>query len=194
MGLVWLIAGLVLFAGGHLVSAARDLRGRLIAALGAMPFKIIYSIVAFAGVILMGYGFARYRSEGWIDIWMPPAGLRHLSHLLILIAMILMVASYARGHIYRRVKHPLLAGTKLWALAHLLVNGDLGSIILFGGILAWAVIDRITLKHRSDPGAPPMPQGGWGNDAVAVLIGIVLYLALAFVFHPAVIGVAVFGS
>ena len=76
MGLVWLIAGLVLFAGGHLVSAARDLRGRLIAALGAMPFKIIYSIVAFAGVILMGYGFARYRSEGWIDIWMPPAGLR----------------------------------------------------------------------------------------------------------------------
>ena len=143
-----------------------------------MPFKIIYSIVAFAGVILMGYGFARYRSEGWIDIWMPPAGLRHLSHLLILIAMILMVASYARGHLYRRVKHPLFAGTKLWALAQLLVNGDLGSIILFGGILAWAVIDRITLKHRSDPGAPPMPQGGWGNDAIAVLIGIVLFAAV----------------
>ena len=180
MGLVWLIAGLVLFAGGHLVSAARDLRGRLIAALGAMPFKIIYSIVAFAGVILMGYGFARYRSEGWIDIWMPPAGLRHLSHLLILIAMILMVASYARGHIYRRVKHPLLAGTKLWALAHLLVNGDLASVILFGGLLAWAVVDLILINKMEPawqrPGAGPVV-----NDVLYIALSVLLFGVIGYV-------------
>lgn len=194
MGLVWLIAGLVLFAGGHLVSAARDLRGRLIAAMGATPFKIVYSIVAFAGIILMGYGFARYRAEGWIDIWLPPPYLKHLSALLVWFSVVMVAAAYARGHIYRVLKHPMLAGVKLWAVAHLLVNGDLGSIILFGGILVWAAIDRISLKYRTDPGAPPLPQGGWGNDAVAVGIGTVVYLLLAFVFHPAVIGVKVFGS
>jgi uncharacterized membrane protein len=88
----------------------------------------------------------------------------------------------------------MLAGVKLWAAAHLLANGDLGSIILFGSFLAWAVLDRISLKRRADNGAPPIPIGGLGNDAIAVAVGIVAYLALGFVFHPVVIGVAVFGS
>jgi uncharacterized membrane protein len=87
----------------------------------------------------------------------------------------------------------MLAGVKLWALAHLLANGDLGSIILFGSVLAWAVYDRISLKHRADSGAPPIPVGGVGNDLVAVAVGIVAYLALAFAFHPLVIGVPVIG-
>ncbi len=82
---------------------------------------------------------------------------------------------------------------KLWAAAHLIANGDLGSIILFGSFLAWAVYDRISLKHRSDPGAPPIPVGGVGNDVIAVVLGIVIYLALALVFHPFVIGVPVLG-
>ena len=87
----------------------------------------------------------------------------------------------------------MLVGVKLWALAHLLANGDLGSILLFGGILAWAVFDRISLKRRTDPGAPPIPIGGWRNDVVAVVVGTLVYLALAFVFHPLVIGVPAFG-
>jgi uncharacterized membrane protein len=82
----------------------------------------------------------------------------------------------------------------LWAAAHLIANGDLGSIILFGSFLAWAVFDRITLKRRADSGAPPIPVGGPVNDAIAIVVGIVAYLALGFVFHPVVIGVPVFGA
>ncbi|MGA9951891.1 MAG: NnrU family protein, partial [Bradyrhizobium sp.] len=81
----------------------------------------------------------------------------------------------------------------LWAAANLLANGDLGSIILFGSFLGWAVFDRISLKHRSDGGGPPIPVGGWGNDMIAVAVGIIVYLALAFAFHPVVIGVPVVG-
>jgi uncharacterized membrane protein len=92
------------------------------------------------------------------------------------------------------LKHPMLAGVKLWAFAHLLSNGDLGGIILFGCFLGWAVYDRISLKHRSDPGAPPIPVGGVTNDILAIVVGVVVYLALGFVFHPAVIGVRVFGG
>jgi uncharacterized membrane protein len=112
---------------------------------------------------------------------------------LMLPAVILVVAAYIRGHIYTALKHPMLAGVKLWAAAHLLANGDLGGIILFGSFLGWAVFDRISLKRRSDAGAPPIPIGGWGNDLIAVAVGIVAYLALAFAFHPVVIGVPVVG-
>jgi uncharacterized membrane protein len=109
-------------------------------------------------------------------------------------AVILVVASYIRGGIYTALKHPMLAGVKLWAAAHLLANGDLGSVILFGSFLGWAVFDRISLKHRTDVGAPPIPVGGRSNDAIAIAVGVVVYLALGFVFHPVVIGVAVFGA
>jgi uncharacterized membrane protein len=108
--------------------------------------------------------------------------------------VILVVAAYLRGRIYTAVKHPMLTAVKLWALAHLLVNGDLGSIILFGSFLAWAVADRISLKRRADPGSPPIPVGGPLNDVIAVAVGIVAYLALGFAFHPVVIGVPVFGA
>jgi uncharacterized membrane protein len=87
----------------------------------------------------------------------------------------------------------MLAGVKLWAFGHLLANGDLGGIILFGSFLAWAVFDRISLKRRADAGGPPIPVGGIGNDLIAVAVGIVVYLALGFAFHPVVIGVPVFG-
>src|SRR6202000_3406355 len=134
-----------------------------------------------------------YRATGWIDVWYPPIAFKHITVALMLPAVILVVASYIRGRIYAAVEHPMLAGIKLWAAAHLLANGDLGSIILFGSFLAWAVFDRISLKHRADSGAPPIPIGGLGNDFIAIAVGIVAYLALAFVFHPVVIGVPVIG-
>jgi uncharacterized membrane protein len=87
----------------------------------------------------------------------------------------------------------MLTGIKLWAAAHLLANGDLGSIILFGSFLGWAVFDRISLKRRTDPGGPPIPVGGVSNDLIAVVVGTIAYLALAFAFHPVVIGVPVMG-
>jgi uncharacterized membrane protein len=87
----------------------------------------------------------------------------------------------------------MLVGVKTFAVAHLIANGDLGSIVLFGSILAWAVYDRITLKRRSDPGAPPIPVGGQRNDTIALVVGTLLYLVLGLVFHPLVVGIPVFG-
>lgn len=193
MGLIVMIAGLVVFLGVHLLTTRRALRASLIARYGEGLYKIAYSVVAAVGLALIVYGFARYRMTGWIDVWYPPKGMRHLALALMLPAVILVVASYLRGNIWRKLKHPMLAGVKLWAVAHLLANGDLGSIILFGSVLAWAVYDRITLKHREDAGGPPIPAGGIGNDGLAVVVGGVAYVALVFAFHPAVIGVPVVG-
>jgi uncharacterized membrane protein len=193
MGLSLLIAGLVLFLGVHLVSTMRDRRAALIAALGENGYKAIYSIVSAIGIALIVYGFARYRATGWIELWSPPVWTKHLAALLVLFALIMLVAAYARGHIYTTLKHPMLAGVKLWALAHLMANGDLGSLILFGAVLAWAVIDRISLKRRTDPGGPPIPVGGWHNDVIAIFGGIALYAVLGWWFHPYVIGVPVIG-
>jgi uncharacterized membrane protein len=126
-------------------------------------------------------------------VWNPPHWTRHIVEALMWPASIMVVAAYIPGNIKRVLKHPMLAGIKTWAFAHLCANGDLGGIILFASVLAWAVYDRITLKHRSDPGAPPIPVGGGKNDIIAVIVGTIVYLALGFVFHPAVIGVPAFG-
>ena len=193
MGLLVMIVGLILFLGVHTLTTQRGLRTQCIAAMGEGGYKIGYAVASFAGLALIVWGFAHYRTEGMMVVWSPPTFLKHLNVALMLPAVILVVASYIRGRIYTTVKHPMLAGVKLWAAAHLLANGDLGSIILFGSFLAWAVFDRISLKHRADNGAPPIPIGGLGNDLIAVAVGIVAYLALAFVFHPVVIGVPVIG-
>jgi uncharacterized membrane protein len=194
MGLLVMILGLVLFVGVHTLTTQRDLRARLIARAGEGGYKAGYALASLLGLALIVWGFAHYRATGWIDVWYPPKALKHITVALMLPAVILVVASYIRGRIYTAVKHPMLSGVKLWAAAHLIANGDLGSIILFGSFLGWAVFDRISLKRRSDPGAPPIPVGGWGNDLIAVAVGIVAYLALAFAFHPVVIGVPVFGA
>ena len=193
MGLLGMILGLVLFFGVHTLTTQREVRARVIAFSGGGGYKIGYSLVSALGLVLIVWGFAHYRATGMWEIWTPPTALKHLTAALMLPAVILVVASYIRGRIYTRLKHPMLTGIKLWAVAHLLANGDLGSIILFGSFLGWAVFDRISLKHRADSGAPPIPVGGPGNDLIAVAVGLVAYLALAFAFHPVVIGVPVFG-
>ncbi|WP_159009494.1 NnrU family protein [Bradyrhizobium sp. S69] len=194
MGLSVMILGLVLFLGVHLLTTRRELRARFVVSMGEGGYKGFYSLVSLAGLGFVVWGFAHYRSAGMINVWYPPAAFRHITEALMLPAVILVAASYIRGRIYTTLKHPMLAGVKLWAAAHLLANGDLGSIILFGAFLAWAVFDRISLKRRTDAGAPPIPIGGVGNDLIAVVVGIVAYLALGFVFHPVVIGVPVFGA
>ena len=193
MGLLVMILGLILFLGVHTLTTQRDLRARFIASMGEGGYKISYAVVSVAGLALIAWGFGEYRATGWVDVWNPPKALKHVAVALMLPAVILVVASYIRGRIYTTLKHPMLTGVKLWAAAHLLANGDLGSIILFGSFLAWAVFDRISLKRRSDAGAPPIPVGGTGNDLIAIAVGVVAYLALAFAFHPVVIGVAVVG-
>jgi uncharacterized membrane protein len=193
VGLAVMVLGLALFLGAHLLPTQRKLRARAVMSLGEGGYKIGYALVSLAGLVLIAWGFGHYRATGWIDVWHPPKALKHITVALMLPAVILVVAAYIRGHIYTAVRHPMLAGVKLWAAAHLLANGDLGSIILFGSFLGWAVFDRISIKRRTDAGAPAIPVGGWGNDLIAVAVGIVAYLALAFAFHPVVIGVPVMG-
>jgi uncharacterized membrane protein len=194
VGLIVMIAGLVLFLGIHTLTTQRDLRARLIGSIGEGGYKIGYALVSLAGLVLIIWGFSHYRATGWIDVWSPPKALKYVNDALMLPAVILVVASYIRGRIYTTVKHPMLTGVKLWSFGHLLANGDLGGIILFGSFLAWAVFDRISLKRRTDAGAPPIPVGGVTNDLIAVAVGVVAYLALAFAFHPVVIGVPVTGN
>ncbi len=192
MGLAILIVGLVVFLGAHVFVTCRAQRAAVVARIGEGPYKGLFALVSLIGVVLIVYGFAAYRTTGWIDVWYPPRWTYYITQLLMWPASILVVAAYIRGDIWRRLKHPMLVGVKLWAVAHLISNGDLGSIVLFGSILAWAVYDRITLKRRTDPGAPPIPVRGRANDIIAVVVGTLLYLALGFWFHPYVIGVPAF--
>jgi uncharacterized membrane protein len=192
MGL--LVIGLVLFLGAHVFVTLRAPRAAVIARIGEWPYKGLMGLVSLVGLIVIGYGFARYRATDWIQVWSPPGWTHHITELLMWPASICVVAAYARGNIWRTLKHPMLVGVKTWAVAHLISNGDLGSIVLFGSVLAWAVYDRITLKRRSDPGAPSIPVGGLRNDIIALVIGTLLYLALGLVFHPLVVGVPVFGA
>jgi uncharacterized membrane protein len=189
-----LVLGLVLFIGAHVFVTLRAPRAAVIARIGEWPYKAIMGLVSLVGIILIGYGFGQYRATGWVDVWHPPRWTFYITQILMWPASICVVAAYSRGNIWRRLKHPMLVGVKTWAVAHLISNGDLGSILLFGSFLAWAGYDRITLKRRADPGAPPIPAGGHRNDIIALVIGTVLYLALGLLFHPLVIGHAVFGK
>ena len=194
MGLAVEILGLILFLGAHVFVTMRNQRGALISRMGFGPYSGLFALVAIAGLVLIGFGFARYRAAGVIPLWYPPAWTRHIVVAAMWPASIAVVAAYIPGDIKRVLKHPMLVGVKIWAVAHLCANGDLGGMVLFGSVLAWAVYDRITLKRRSDLGASPIPVGGRRNDVIAIIVGTILYLALGFVFHPIVIGLPAFGT
>ena len=189
-----LVIGLVAFIGAHVFVTLRAPRAAVIARIGEWPYKGLIALVSLIGLVLIGYGFGQYRATQWIDVWSPPRWTYYVTQILMWPASICVVAAYIRGNIWRRLKHPMLVGVKTWAVAHLISNGDLGSIVLFGSLLAWAVYDRITLKRRGDPGAPAIAAGGHRNDTIALVVGTVLYLALGLVFHPIVVGVPVFGT
>ena len=194
MGLALEILGLVVFLGMHVFVTMRDRRAVVVARIGEWPYRGLFSLVSIVGIVLIGYGFAAYRAAGPIMVWYPPGWTRHIVVALMWPASIMIAAAYIPGNIKRVLKHPMLVGVKTWAFAHLCANGDLGGIILFGSVLAWAVYDRITLKRRKDAGAPPIPVGGTKNDMIAIVVGTIIYLALGFVFHPVVIGVPAFGT
>ncbi len=195
--MTWLIVGLVLFLGVHSVSivapAARD---RWAAALGENGWKGLYSVLSLAGLVLIvvGYGAAR---EAPVILYTPPAGLRHLAALLMLPVFILLLAAYLPGRIQRAARHPMLAAVKFWALAHLLANGSLADVLLFGGFLAWAVADRISAKRRAAAGlrvGPPLKLSGSDRDLWAVIGGLLVYGVFAGWAHGALFGVRPFGG
>ena len=191
LGLTVLIIGLVVFHATHLFVTKRDARARLIDRLGENGYRVAFSIVAILGLALIVWGFGHYRAHGMITVWSPPAFMRHITELLMLFASIFIVAAFIPSRIKVKLKHPMLAAVKTWALAHLLANGDLGSILLFGSFLAWGVVARIAAKKRGDTGLAAAPAG-YRNDILVVVIGLALYLALGFLFHPYLIGVPVF--
>src|SRR5258708_29242850 len=156
MGLAILIFGLVLFLAAHVFVSLRAGRANFIARFGDKTYKWVISLVSAAGIIVIGWGFAQYRATGWVDIWYPPSWTRHVTVALVWPAIICIMAAFLQGRIKRALKHPMIVGVKLWAVGHLISNGDLGSIVLFGSILAWAVYDRISFKYRTDDGASPL--------------------------------------
>ena len=192
MGLSVLILGLAIFVANHLFVTMRGARAAAIARFGFNAYRALFSIVSLAGLALIVWGFADYRAHGWIDVWHPPAFMRHITVGLMLFAAVLLTAVFIPSHIKAWAKHPMLAAVKIWAFAHLLSNGDLGSILLFGTFLGWAVYARIAAKRRTDAVLPVAPAG-WVNDVIVVVIGVLVYLALGYLFHPFVIGVPVFG-
>lgn len=185
-----LILGIAIFVGVHVFATFRPQRAALIERHGLQTYKLVYSLVAVVGLGLIVYGFSRYRAEGMIQLWTPPQWTRHLAMPLVWFAFVALASRRAPASRIRGwVRHPTLVAVKSWALAHLLVNGDLGGAILFGSFLAWAVYDRIAVKKRGDTGAPRLDAFTRG-DAIAVGAGTAIF-ALILVLHPWLFGVAV---
>lgn len=182
-----LVAGLVLFFAAHAPAIARDLRAQLRGALGVGGYRAFVSLLALAGLVLIVWGFGAYRAEGYIQLWNPPVWTRHLAFLLNLPVFILLIAAYTPGHIKAKLGHPMLAAVKLWALAHLLANGDLGGILIFGSFLVWAVLARISAKRRGERAIVANPS--WIADAVAVVGGVIIWALVLTRLHALLIGV-----
>jgi uncharacterized membrane protein len=185
-----LILGILVFLGAHMFTTFRETRAGLIQQYGLGTFKAAYSVVSLIGFVLIVWGFSRYRAEGWVQVWTPPVWTRHLTITLMWFAFVALACmNPAPGRIRGWLRHPMLVAIKIWALAHLLVNGDLGGMILFGSFLAWAVYDRIAVKRRGDLGAPR--QASFTRaDGLALVVGTLAYLAMIFL-HPYLIGVPV---
>lgn len=184
-----LILGLLLFLGAHSVSIINDpWRNRMQARLGEIGWKGAYSLISIAGFVLIVHGYAAARLDP-VVLYTPPTALRHVALLLLVPVFPLLLSTYLPGRIKSAVKHPMLVATKLWALAHLLANGNLADVLLFGGFLAWAVADRISLKRRNPRPLHTAPAGKV-NDLIAVVGGLALYVGFVMWLHVWLIGVS----
>lgn len=187
-----LLLGLVVFIGIHSIAMFPRLHARAVARLGSPLYKGVYSIVSLIGLGLVIIGFGLYRSAGLIEVWSPPTAFKHLNSLFMLIAFVALASAYTpRGFIKMRLKHPMLVGVKAWAFGHFLANGDLGGMILFGSLLAWAVFDRISFKWRP-LAAVEGPEPRILGDLMAVALGLIAFIAM-IQLHPILIGVPVMG-
>jgi uncharacterized membrane protein len=159
---------------------------------GAGPWKIGYSLFSALGLVLIVVGFAMARQHPSV-LYVPPAWLRHLTFLLMVPVFPLLLATYLPGRIQHAVRHPMLTAVMCWAAAHLLANGMVAHVLLFGSFLLWAVFDRIALRRRASSATPGLP-GGRYNDLVAVVLGLLLYALVVWRLHALIIGVPVLGS
>jgi uncharacterized membrane protein len=189
-----LIAGLVVFLGSHSLRIVADpWRAQQIARLGPGPWKGLYSLVSLAGLamIVWGYGLARGAP---VIVWTPPTWTRHLAALLTLPAFVLLAAAYVpRNRIKAAVGHPMIAGVKVWAFAHLVANGTLADIVLFGAFLAWAIPDFITARRRDRVAGTAPTSIMAGRTLATVAVGLLAWGVFAFMLHGPLIGVRPFG-
>lgn len=187
--MLYLIIGLVLFLGMHSVEIfSSTFRANAIARMGERPWKGLYTLISIVGFILIIWGYGQARQDP-VLLYAPPVWMRHLSALIMLPVFPLILAAYLPGRIKAALKHPMLAGVKFWALAHLLANGMLADVLLFGSFLAWAVADRISFKRRvARPiqTAPPSKM----NDVIAVVAGLAIYVAFVLWLHRWMFGVS----
>jgi uncharacterized membrane protein len=181
-----LTAGLVLFFAAHAFSMFREARARLLAKLGALPYRGLYLLVSLAGFALIVHGYAQAPR---IDVWLPPVALRHVTMLLMLPVFVLLAAAYVPGHIKARLGNPMLLAVKTWALAHLLINGDLASMLLFGAFLAFGVVDLIAVKRGGRSSVVETPHALF--DVLAVVVGFIVYGAFIMGLHRALTGVPI---
>jgi uncharacterized membrane protein len=191
-GAMWmLIGGLLLFFAVHLVPTRPELRARVVGSIGSGPYMGLFALVSLGALVLivLGYGQMQGLARGNPQVWVPPSWTRHVAMLLMLPALILLVAAYVPSRIRSAVRHPMLAGVKLWAFAHLLANGDLASVLLFGSFLAYGVYDRISVRHRLAPGPLGTASGGAVQGAIAIAGGLALYVVLLLWGHRWLTGV-----
>lgn len=181
-----LSAGLLLTIGVHgLRLVAPDLRGRVIARHGAGAWRALHSTVSLAGSALLVWGYGQARADP-VWLWLPPPWTRHATALFMLLSFVLLAASLLRGsRIAARARQPLAAAVKLWAFGHLLANGTLADLLLFGSFLAWAVLAFNILRRRE----PPPPPGSGARDVQVVLAGVAAWAVFAFWLHAPLIGV-----
>lgn len=188
--MTWLVVGLIVFLGVHSVSiiapAGRD---RMASSLGGGGWRALYSIASIAGFVLLIWGYGLARQEP-VMVYQPAPWMRHLAALLMLPVFPLLFAAYMPGRIKAKLKHPMLVAVKLWAVAHLLANGMLADVVLFGSLLVWAVLDRISFKQRTQRPIPSAPASRW-NDFAAIVLGLAAYVVFAVYLHVRWIGVPV---
>ena len=181
-----LTIGLALFILVHVVPARPELRAGLVGRLGENGYKGLFSLVAAGGLVLIVLGFAHAEHIG---IWDPPLWGRHITMTLMLFAFPLLIMAYLPGRLSAKIKHPMLAAVKVWALAHLFIRGDAASMLLFAAFLGWAVYDRISLKKREAAGQVTIRQGPLRNDVIAIVAGLAIYAVFLKWGHDLVVGV-----
>ena len=186
-----LVLGLVLFLGVHSVRIVADgWRTQTLARVGEMPWKGLYSLVSAVGLALIVWGYGLARQQPMV-LWAPPVGMRHAAALLTLIAFVLLAAAYVpRNAIKARLHHPMVLGVKVWALAHLLSNGNLADVLLFGSFLLWAVLSFRAARQRDRAMNTGYAPGTAAGTGVAVVVGAVAWVGFAFWAHAWLIGVA----
>lgn len=192
--MIYLILGLILFLGVHSTRIVADgFRTRTVARSGLMPWKGVYALVSIAGFVLLvwGYGQARYDSA---VLYNPPQFMRHIAGLLMLVSLVLVAAAYVpRNHIKAALGHPMFAGVKLWAFAHLLSNGRLADVVLFTAFLAWAIVGFIVSRKRDRAAGVVYPAGNAVRTVLTVIAGVGAWVVLVAGLHLWLIGVRPFG-